>query len=106
MSKLLNFGTKSGGGLTLKKEFTSVRVVDIILDPSHPKYKNVDSIGIIFYGDIINKKGIDNSETLPTAKPLFSYQKYLPLINEIANVVNSDYRELMKAMDKRKTHKP
>ena len=44
MSKLLKFGTTSGGGLSSKKEFTSVRVIDIILNPSHPKYKNVDSI--------------------------------------------------------------
>ena len=38
MSKILNFGTTSGGGLTLKKEFISVRVVDIILDKDHPLY--------------------------------------------------------------------
>ena len=29
-----------------------------------------------------------------------------PMPVEIANVVNRDYRELMKAMDKRKTHRP
>ena len=29
-----------------------------------------------------------------------------PMPVEIANVVNRDYRELMKAMDKRKNHKP
>ena len=58
MSKLLNFGTKSGGGSTSKKEFTSVRVVDIILDINHPKATSlggVDAIGTIFYGDIISK---------------------------------------------------
>ena len=29
-----------------------------------------------------------------------------PMPVEIANVVNRDYRELMKAMDKRKNHRP
>ena len=43
MSKLLNFGTKSGGGSTSKKEFTSVRVVDIILDIND--YKTEEKYG-------------------------------------------------------------
>jgi len=106
MSKLLNFGTTSGGGSTLKKEFTSVRVVDIILDPSHPKYKNVDSIGTIFYGDIMNKKGIDNPETLPSAKPLFSYQKYLPLINEIVLLIEVTIDKDNKSKEKLKLFLP
>ena len=86
MSKLLKLGTTSGGDLSSKKEFISVRVIDIILNTDHPRATSlggVDAIGTIFYGDISSNKGVSNSETLPTAKPLFSYQKYLPLINEI-----------------------
>ena len=29
-----------------------------------------------------------------------------PMPTEVANVVNRDYRELMRAMDKRKNHRP
>ena len=109
MSKLLNFGTKSGGGSTSKKEFTSVRVVDIILDINHPKATSlggVDAIGTIFYGDIISKKGIDNSESLPTAKPLFSYQKYLPLINEIVLLTEITIDKDNKSKEKLKLYLP
>ena len=92
MSKLLKFGTTSGGGLSSKKEFTSVRVIDIILNPSHPKYKNVDSIGTIFYSDIETKKKSTKPETLPIATPLFTFQKYFPLVNEIVLItsINTD----------------
>ena len=86
MSKLLKFSTSTGGGSSVKKTFNSVRVVDVILDTNHPKASSlggVDAIGIIFYGDILTEKSIDNPGTLPTAKPLFSYHKYFPLINEI-----------------------
>ena len=109
MPKLLNFGTKSGGGSTSKKEFTSVRVVDIILDINHPKATSlggVDAIGTIFYGDIISKKGIDNSESLPTAKPLFSYQKYLPLINEIVLLTEITIDKDNKSKEKLKLYLP
>ena len=109
MSKLLNFGTKSGGGSTSKKEFTSVRVVDIILDIDHPKATSlggVDAIGTIFYGDILSKKGVDNSESLPTAKPLFSYQKYLPLINEIVLLTEITIDKDNKSKEKLKLYLP
>ena len=109
MPKLLNFGTTSGGGSTSKKEFTSVRVVDIILDINHPKATSlggVDAIGTIFYGDIISKKGIDNSESLPTAKPLFSYQKYLPLINEIVLLTEITIDKDNKSKEKLKLYLP
>ena len=109
MSKLLNFGTKSGGGSTSKKEFTSVRVVDIILDINHPKATSlggVDAIWTIFYWDIISKKGIDNSESLPTAKPLFSYQKYLPLINEIVLLTEITIDKDNKSKEKLKLYLP
>lgn len=91
MSKLLKYSSDSINGSSTKDPFTSVRVVDIILDTNHPKaqaYGGVDSIGTIFYGDIGTSKGLDTPELLPTAKPLFSYQKYFPLINEIVLLVD------------------
>ena len=93
MSKILKYGITSGGGGSSNGGFTSVRVVDIILDTNHPKadvFGGVDSMGTIFYGDISTDKGINNPELLPTAKPLFSFQKYFPLINEIVLLLNVD----------------
>jgi len=101
MSKLLKFNTTSGGGLSLKKEFTSVRVIDIILNPSHPKYKNVDSIGTIFYSNIDTKKKTTNPETLPIAIPLFTFQKYFPLINEIVLITSIDTDNSNKKREKK-----
>jgi len=109
MGKLLNYSTTSGGGSTTKKEFISVRVVDIILDIDHPRATSlggVDAIGTIFYGDITSKRGTDNSETLPTAKPLFSFQKYLPLINEIVLLTEVTIDKDNKSKEKIKLYLP
>ena len=50
--------------------------------------------------DLLNEtaQGDTNLESLSPPEP--------PMPVEIANVVNRDYRELMKAMDKRKNHRP
>ena len=50
--------------------------------------------------DLLNEtaQGDTNLESLSPSEPS------MPV--EIANVVNRDYRELMKAMDKRKNHRP
>ena len=93
MTKLLNYGTTSGGGSATKKEFTSVRVVDIILDIDHPRATSlggVDAIGTIFFAEISTNKGLSNPEKLPTAIPLFSFQKYFPLINELVLVLDGN----------------
>ena len=50
--------------------------------------------------DLLNEtaQGDTNLESLSPPEP--------PMPVEIANVVNRDYRDLMKAMDKRKNHRP
>ena len=109
MPKLLKYSTTSGGGNTPKKEFISVRVIDIILNTDHPRATSlggVDAIGTIFYGDISSNKGVSNSETLPTAKPLFSYQKYLPLINEIVLLTEIIINKDNKSKEKIKLYLP
>tara|TARA_B110000908_G_C10142871_1_gene397627 strand:+ start:60 stop:896 length:837 start_codon:yes stop_codon:yes gene_type:complete len=103
MSKLLKYSTNSPSSPSTKSLFVSVRVVDIILNIDHPKaslYGGVDSIGTIFYGDIESKKGIDNPENLPTAKPIFTHQKYLPLINEIVLLINININKDNKSKQK------
>jgi hypothetical protein len=77
--------------------FKSVRVTDIVLDNSHPKFEQVggwDNIGIIFYEDLIDF----NSQPNRTAKPLFTNNILYPLINEIVYIQNfpttSDIQDL------------
>ena len=109
MSKLLKYGINSEGSTSSKKTFTSVRVIDIILNTDHPKASSlggVDAIGVIFYGDILTGKGTDKPETLPTAKPLFSYQKYFPLLNEIVLVTEITINKDDKSKEKIKFYLP
>ena len=91
MARNLNYSISRQTRRSLKKEtFTAVRVCDIILDSSDldaGRLGGVDSIGTIFFSDISIDKGIDFPRKLPTAKPLFAHQKYIPLINEIVLLV-------------------
>lgn len=69
------------------KEIVSVRVLDIILDDTHPefeKYGGWNGVGTIFYDTIGIPTGIDN---INTAYPLSSNQKSYPLINELVPIV-------------------
>jgi hypothetical protein len=66
----------------------AVRITDIILDPSHNRFEDYgqyDSIGTIFY-TTLNQS---NPSTDPTAKPLFSFVKNYPLINEVVLIMSS-----------------
>ena len=65
----------------------SVRVKDIILDDTHPEFGNYgewNGIGTIFY-DAVDFPFA--SEVANTAQPLFSNQKFYPLINELVSIV-------------------
>jgi len=66
----------------------AVRITDIILDPSHNRFEDYgqyDSIGTIFY-TTLNQS---NPSTDSTAKPLFSFIKNYPLINETVLIMSS-----------------
>lgn len=68
------------------------RVVDIILDSSHPEfeeYGHFTAIGAIKYA-VLNKN-IDesNPRSLPVAFPLQSHIKHIPLKNEIVLIISS-----------------
>jgi len=75
-------------GLTdIAPSIVSVRVKDIILDNTHPEFENYggwNGVGTIFY-DAVNFPFA--SETANDAKPLFSNQKFYPLINELVSIV-------------------
>ena len=70
------------------QKLTAVRVTDIILGPNHPqfkKYGEYDSIGTIFYTLLKSS----NPKTDTIARPLFSFIKNYPLLNEIVLIVST-----------------
>ena len=84
---------KGIGGLSSATETLSVvRVVDIILDETHPEFINLggwDSLGTIFYigvNDQKNKLGNVSDDNNLKAKPLFPNLKQYPLKNELVLV--------------------
>jgi hypothetical protein len=67
---------------------TVVRVKSIVLDETHPRFKDLgewDALGTIEYENVI-KPNIINP--LPTAKPLYGNIKNYPLINEIVYILS------------------
>jgi len=67
---------------------TVVRVKSIVLDETHPRFKNLgewDALGTIEYENVINPNAID---PLPTAKPLYGNIKNYPLVNEIVYILS------------------
>jgi len=68
-------------------EILSVRVKDIILDDTHPKFNEYggwNSIGTIFYDDVKFPFAVETSNV---AIPLYSNNKLYPLINEIVPII-------------------
>jgi hypothetical protein len=79
--------TPKGNQPTPQSDVVSVRVKDIILDENHDEFKNYgewNGVGTIFY-DAIDFPFSEGSSNI--AKPLFSNQKFYPLINEIVSIV-------------------
>jgi hypothetical protein len=76
-----NFGVLNSINNTNK--ITSVRVLSIVLDENHPRFKELgewNALGTIEYEGVYNPL----PSNLPsTAKPLYSNTKKLPLVNEI-----------------------
>jgi hypothetical protein len=93
------------------EQFKIARVVDIILDETHPLFNPIygewDSIGTIFYQDLniplptdshIRQSPSGSVSILPFARPFYSNIKQYPLINEVVLMVNSinvDSREIV-----------
>ena len=67
---------------------TVVRVKSIVLDETHPRFKELgewDALGTIEYENVIKPNLIN---PLPTAKPLYGNIKNYPLINEIVYILS------------------
>jgi hypothetical protein len=70
------------------KLIRAVRVLSIVLDESHPRFKELgewNALGTIEYEDIINPQP---SPSLPVAKPLAGNFKNLPLVNEVVYIIS------------------
>jgi len=81
----------SGGGITVAPEIVPVRVTGIVLDDTHPQFKEVgewNGIGTIFYQatEAPLTSNLENSGNI--AKPIFANLKNYPLINEIVYIVS------------------
>jgi hypothetical protein len=70
------------------KLIRAVRVLSIVLDESHPRFKELgewNALGTIEYEDITNPQP---SPSLPVAKPLAGNFKNLPLVNEVVYIIS------------------
>ena len=79
-----------------------VRVVDVILDESHPEYIKYDgerAIGAIKYQVLDRTVNAEDPQTLPVAFPLYSHCKSLPLVNEIVLLVQATSHQASSARD-------
>lgn len=73
-----------------------VRVVDIILDETHPEYSvygKSNSVGAIKYSLIDRPINTDDARTLPVAFPISSTIRTLPLKNEIVFITQAPSTE-------------
>ena len=92
-NKKVKEGTKTTG--SDKSEFIPSRVFSVILSSDHPKYTGEDSVGTIYYGAVGSEVNNNiNLDSLNTAKPLFSFIKYIPLINEIVLILKTTSRNI------------
>ena len=87
-----NINPSLNSGVNANSSITPVRIVDIILDNTHPKFKEYgewNGIGTIFYEDInlAYSAAPDIPKQYIPAYPLFSNIKQYPLINELTYLI-------------------
>ena len=75
-----------------RKKLIAVRVLDIILDQTHPDFEakgGSDAIGTIFYTIVSEETPVEDPRKAPHAKPLFTFIKNYPLKNEIVLILST-----------------
>ena len=71
-------------------DLVDVRVRDIVLSSNHPRFEEVggwSGIGTIIY-DVVEGRLSSTADTINFARPLFSNNKFYPLINEIVAIIS------------------
>ena len=82
---------RGGNNFVPKNPIGSFRVKDIILDESHPKFKELgewSSIGAIFYEPVNTLQRNPDNIPASVAYPLYPNIKHYPLINEIIPIIH------------------
>ncbi len=90
----INNGFEVSNAQIQANSIRAVRVLNIILDETHPRFKELgewNGLGIIEYEDIINPLP---SPSLPIARPLTGNFKNLPLINEVVYLITLPNTEI------------
>lgn len=101
---IVNSATTYTGG---KSTTVPVRVVDIILDSTHPewdKFGKESGIGTIKYELLSNAYSNPSTVSLPSASPLYSNIKHFPLKNEIVLLVTAPSEGLGSSTSNTKTY--
>lgn len=78
-----NKGNNIGTTGNTASSITTKRVIDIILDSSHPAYTSDNDIGVIFYADVDTKENYNNPLNLPIAYPKSGQSFDFPLLQEL-----------------------
>ena len=97
MSTIVKDSNNKSTSLDTGQKLTAVRVIDIILDISHPKAINLggyDSIGTIFYTILKNNTPLEEIKTSNIARPIFPHLKYYPLKNEVVLILSSQDKNI------------
>ena len=101
-SSEVNTKTSNYDNLLLKGNLKSVRILDIILDSSHDQFDNFggyDSIGTIFWGDVLLNKNNSQPNNENYARPIFHFLKQYPLKNEIVLLINAPGKIMTRDLD-------
>ena len=97
MSTIVKDSNNKSTSLDTGQKLTAVRVIDIILDISHPKAIDLggyDSIGTIFYTILKNNTPLEEIKTSNIARPIFPHLKYYPLKNEVVLILSSQDKNI------------
>ncbi len=85
---------------TLKAQFITARVTDIIISNTHPlfnEYGGWSGLGTIFFEPLDNLVSKATTKTNPVATPLLPFLKNYPLINEIVILFNLPGKNISKS---------
>ena len=98
MAYNINSGISGGSsGDSLQSTLVPVRVTDIILDETHPRWQSLggwDSLGTIFFVGVNESNSTKKPDFNNAARPLFSNLKQYPLKNEIVLIVKAPNRSV------------
>jgi hypothetical protein len=94
LSNTFNPTQNNGFGLFDQNKITAVRVESIILDETHPRFKELGEWNAIGTIECSNIYSVNNNAPLTIAKPFFPHIKHYPLVNEIVYLIQLPSNDL------------